>query len=187
MRGIKKLIIALFTIGLLIVGFLRPDSAIAEYKYQLYQNHENFGILVFPAESIFAELGEFIQKSGFNSVESGHSVMRFGPNNENQTYMMPESVQRKHSMDRFIILQVLAKKNILIGIFDPEWGLTLPSAIYQLDGLKENIPKTLNIFRKQLNKRETRRHEPQDSRWMRLFTTHAVTIYKNPLFFSKQH
>ena len=37
MRGIKKLIIALFTIGLLIVGFLRPDSAIAEYKYQLLE------------------------------------------------------------------------------------------------------------------------------------------------------
>lgn len=116
MRGIKKLIIALFTIGLLIVGFLRPDSAIAEYKYQLYQNHESFGILVFPAENIFAELDEFIQKSGFNSVESGHSIMRFGPNNENQTYMMPESVQKNILWTALLFFKSLPRK-IFLSVF----------------------------------------------------------------------
>ena len=187
MRCGKKSIIALLTIGLLIVGFLRPDSAVAEYEYQLYQNHEKFGILVFPVEHLFAGLDEFIRHSGFSPVESGHSVMRFGPNNENQTYMMPESIQKKYSMDRFIILQVLAQQNILVGIFDPDWGLTLPSAIYRLEGLKENIPKTLNIFRKQLNQRETRWHEPPGSNWMRLFAANAVTMYLDPLIISKQH
>ncbi|MDP7611519.1 MAG: hypothetical protein QGH62_03645 [Nitrospinaceae bacterium] len=187
MQGTKNLITILFTIALSIMGLLRPESATAEYKYQLYQNHENFGILIFPAEEIFSELDEYLRDIGFNSVESGHAVMRFGPNNENQTYMMPEPVQRRHSMDRFIILQVIAHKNILVGVFDPEWGLTLPSLIYQLDGLKENIPRTLSIFRKQLKKRETRKPEPQDSKWTRLFATNAVTIYQNPNFMSNQH
>ena len=69
--------------------------------------------------------------------------MRFGLNNENQTFMMPKSIQKKHSMTRFIVLQVLAHQNMVVGIFDPEWGLTLPSPIHRLDEIKENIPKTL--------------------------------------------
>jgi len=38
-------------------------------------------------------------------------------------------------------------------VSDPEWGLTLPSAIFRLNEVKQNIPKTLNIFRKHLKKR----------------------------------
>ena len=37
--------------------------------------------------------------------------------------------------------------SMLVGIYDPEWGLTLPSAIVEMETIKQNIPKTLNIFR----------------------------------------
>jgi hypothetical protein len=57
---------------------------------------------------------------------------------------------------------------MVVGIFDPEWGLTLPSPIHRLDEIKENIPKTLNLFRKHLKKRETRRHQPSNSERARL-------------------
>ena len=109
-------------------------------------------------------------------MESGQAVMRFGPNNENQTYLMPESVQIKHSMNRFIVLQVIAHQNILVGISDPEWGLTLPSAISRLNGIKQNIPKTLNMFRKHLKKRETKRHELGNPKKVRLLTKNIVNI-----------
>jgi hypothetical protein len=36
---------------------------------------------------------------------------------------------------------------MLVGIYDPEWGLTLPSSSFGLETLKQNIPKTLNAFR----------------------------------------
>ena len=105
--------------------------------------------------------------------------MRFGPNNENQTYLMPESVQIKHSMNRFIVLQVIAHQNILVGVFDPEWGLTLPGPIYKLDTAKVNISKTLNLFRKHLKKRETRRHRPNSTERARLLTKNADNILKS--------
>ena len=149
------------------------------YNYQLYKNFENFGILVFPEDRIFTGLGEYIQEIGFNPVESGQAVMRFGLKNENQTLMMPKSVQNKHSMDRFIILQVIANDNMVVGIFDPEWGLTLPGPIYRLDRVKDNISKTLNLFRKHLKKRETRRHQPSSPERARLLTKNAVTILKS--------
>ena len=109
-------------------------------------------------------------------MDSGQAVMRFGPNNENQTYLMPESVQIKHSMNQFIVLQVIAHQNILVGISDPEWGLTLPSAIFRLNGIKQNIPKTLNMFRKHLKKRETKRHELGNPKKVRLLTKNIVNI-----------
>ena len=37
------------------------------YKYQLYKNFENFGILVFPEDRIFAGLGKYIQKNRIQS------------------------------------------------------------------------------------------------------------------------
>ena len=111
-------------------------------------------------------------------MDSGQAVMRFGPNNENQTYLMPESVQIKHSMNRFIVLQVIAHQNILVGVSDPEWGLTLPSAIFRLNGIKQNIPKTLNMFRKNLKKRETKRHELGNPEKVRLLTKNIVNILK---------
>ena len=156
MRVEKYLKTILFTITITFTGPLNPDSAKAEYDYQLYKNFENFGILIFPKDQIFVELDEFIRQTGFDPVESGQAMMRFGPNNENQTYMMPESVQQIYSMDRFIILQVIAQQNVLVGIFDPEWGLALPSATFRLNGVKQNIPKTLNMFREHRNKRGAR-------------------------------
>ena len=179
MRASNNLIIILFATIFALNGLLNPDSAKAEYDYQLYKNYENFGILVFPKDQIFVELEEYIQEIGFNPVDSGQAVMRFGPNNENQTYLMPESVQKKYSMNRFIVLQVIAHQNILVGVFDPEWGLTLPSSIHRLDGIKENIPKTLNLFRKHLKKRESRRHKPANPEKVRLLTKNAVTILKS--------
>ena len=179
MRASNNLIIILFATIFALNGLLNPDSAKAEYDYQLYKNYENFGILVFPKDQIFVELEEYIQEIGFNPVDSGQAVMRFGPNNENQTYLMPESVQKKYSMNRFIVLQVIAHQNILVGVFDPEWGLTLPSSIHRLDGIKENIPKTLNLFRKHLKKRESRRHQPANPEKVRLLTKNAVTILKS--------
>ena len=176
MRASNNLIIILFATIFALNGLLNPDSAKAEYDYQLYKNYENFGILVFPKDQIFTELGEYIQKIGFNPIESGQAVMRFGPNNENQTYLMPESVQIKHSINRFIVLQVIAHQNILVGISDPEWGLTLPSAIFRLNGIKQNIPKTLNMFRKHLKKRETKRHELGNPKKVRLLTKNIVNI-----------
>ena len=185
MRASNNLIIILFATIFALNGLLNPDSAKAEYDYQLYKNYENFGILVFPKDQIFVELEEYIQEIGFNPVDSGQAVMRFGPNNENQTYLMPESVQIKHSMNRFIVLQVLAHQNILVGVFDPEWGLTLPSSIHRLDGIKENIPKTLNLFRKHLKKRETQRHIPENSKRTGLLASSAVTISVKSRFMSK--
>ena len=82
-------------------------------------------------------------------------------------------------MNRFIILQVLANDNMVVGIFDPEWGLTLPGPIYRLDTVKDNISKTLNLFRKHLKKRETRRHQPSNPERARLLTKNADTILKS--------
>ena len=152
MRIAKILTILFFSVVFAPTGAGNAAPTNSGYNYQLYKNYENFGILVFPKDQIFVELEEYIQEIGFNPVDSGQAVMRFGPNNENQTYLMPESVQIKHSMNRFIVLQVIAHQNILVGISDPEWGLTLPSAIFRLNGIKQNIPKTLNMFRKHLKK-----------------------------------
>ena len=152
MRITKILTILFFSLAFSPTGVGNAAPTNSGYNYQLYKNYENFGILIFPKDQIFVELEEYIQEIGFNPVDSGQAVMRFGPNNENQTYLMPESVQIKHSMNRFIVLQVIAHQNILVGISDPEWGLTLPSAIFRLNGIKQNIPKTLNMFRKHLKK-----------------------------------
>ena len=187
MRVAKNLTTNLFAMIFVLNGLLTPSLAKAEYDYQLYKNYENFGILIFPKDQIFTELDEYIQQTGFSPVESGKAVMRFGPNNENQTYLMPESVQKKYSMDRFIVLQVLAHQNMVVGIFDPEWGLTLPSPIHRLDEIKENIPKTLNLFRKHLKKRETRRHTPGNLKIMRLSANNAVTIPMGSRFTSRPH
>ena len=176
MRIAKILTILFFSVVFAPTGAGNAAPTNSGYKYQLYKNFENFGILIFPKDQIFAGLGEHIQEIGFNPVESGQAVFRFGLKNENQTLMMPESVQNKHSMDRFIILQVIANDNMVVGIFDPDWGLTLPGPIYKLDKVKDNISKTLNLFRKHLKKRETKRHEPGNSEKVRLLTKNVVNI-----------
>lgn len=119
----------------------------SDYRYHLFKNPEKFGILVFPAESLFPDLESYILSLDFASADSGDAVMRFGTERENQTYMMPESVQKKHQIEKFVILQILSDKSLMVGIYDPEWGLTLPQAIYQLDEVKKNIPKSLDVFR----------------------------------------
>ena len=178
MQITKMLGITFFVIVFFLPGVVNAAPTNSGYNYQLYKNCENFGILIFPKEQIFTELDEYIQEVGFNPAESGQAVMRFGPNNENQTYLMPESVQIKHSMNRFIVLQVIAHQNILVGVSDPEWGLALPSAIFRLNEIKQNIPKTLNMFRKHLKKRETKRHEPANPEKVRLLTKNTVNILK---------
>ena len=187
MRIAKILTILFFAVVFYPTGVSNAAPANSGYNYQLYKNYENFGILIFPKDQIFTELDEYIQQTGFSPVESGKAVMRFGPNNENQTYLMPESVQKKYSMDRFIVLQVLAHQNMVVGIFDPEWGLTLPSPIHRLDEIKENIPKTLNLFRKHLKKRETRRHTPGNLKIMRLSANNAVTMPMKSRFMNGPH
>jgi hypothetical protein len=125
------------------------------YEYQLYKNHENFGIVIFPKKSIYKELNDYLTSIAFETVESGKAVMRRGSKNENETLMMPLAVQKKYSIEKFIVIQVLGKDAMLAGIYDPEWGLTLPSAQHTLEALTENIPKTLNVFRGNNPQRKT--------------------------------
>ena len=153
----KKFAITVLVIFFLIPNITKAASIKTGYDYQLYKNFEDLGILIFPKARIFKNLEEYVQQKGFNPVESGQAVMRFGLKNENQTFMMPKSVQEKYSMTRFIVIQVIANQNMVVGIYDPQFGLTLPGSIYDLDGIKNNIPKTLNLFRKHLNKREAKR------------------------------
>lgn len=124
------------------------------YEYQLYKNGENFGIVVFPKAQLPAELDEYIQSQLLQPVESGEAVMRSGSKGENTTFMMPLEVQKKHSIEKFMVIQVLTHSRMMIGIFDPEWGLTLPSAVFGFEDMKKNIPKTLDVFRGN-NKRKT--------------------------------
>ena len=188
MRILKILTLFFFVVAFSPTGLANAVPTNSGYDYQLYKNFEDFGILIFPKDRIFKELDDYIQEIGFNPIESGQAVMRFGLKNENQTLMMPESVQKKHSMDRFIILQVIANDNMVVGIFDPEWGLTLPGPIYKLDSVKVNISKTLDLFRKHLKKRETRRYQESDPERTRLLTKNAVTIVKDVShFMSKLH
>lgn len=142
---VMRLLIALIALAL----FLAPAQAQAKsnYDYQLYKNHENYGIVVFPKKYIFKELSDYISSLLFLEVESGKAVMRRGSKNENETLMMPLEVQKKHSIEKFIVIQVLSPREMLVGIYDPEWGLTLPSATFDMEVLKQNIPKTLNTFR----------------------------------------
>ena len=124
------------------------------YEYQLYKNGENFGIVVFPKDKLSADLDEYIQSIPLEPVESGEAVMRSGSKGENETYMMPLGVQKKYSIEKFMVIQVLTQSRMMIGIFDPEWGLTLPSSIFGFDEMKKNIPKTLDVFRGNNKRRE---------------------------------
>ncbi len=151
--SIMKHLIALIALTL----FLAPVQARAgsSYDYQLYKNNENFGIVVFPKKYIFKTLGDYFASISFNAVKSGKAVMRRGSKNENATLMMPLEVQKQHSIEKFIVIQVLGQDEMLAGIYDPEWGLTLPSARHGMVALKENIPKTLNTFRGSNPQRQT--------------------------------
>ncbi len=141
----RKVLLFVF-VFLLGTGVCFSRSAEA-YDYVLYKNVEDYGILIFPKDNSFHELDDFIRSLNFKEVSSGKAVMRYGSKRENETFMMPQDVQKKLNIEKFITLQVLANRGILIGIFDPEWGLTLPTPIHDLDSIKEKIPKTLQVFR----------------------------------------
>jgi hypothetical protein len=147
----------LFTALIALTLFLVPMQVQAgsSYEYQLYKNHENYGIVIFPKKFIQKDLSDYIASIAFSEVESGKAVMRRGSKNENETLMMPLEVQKKHSIEKFVVIQVLTQREMLIGIYDPEWGLTLPSATFGLEALKQNIPKTLNAFRGDNPQRKT--------------------------------
>jgi len=181
----KKITTTVLVIFFLLPNITRAASIKTGYDYQLYKNFENLGILIFPKDRIVKDLDQYIQQKGFNPVESGQAVMRFGLKNENQTFMMPKSVQEKHSMTRFIVLQVIANQNMVVGIYDPQFGLTLPGPIYDLDGIKKNIPKTLNLFRKHLNKRETKRQILENYKNVILSNNNITTFQSR--FMSKLH
>ncbi len=149
----KHFILALIALMLCIAPI--QAQAGSGYDYQLYKNNENFGIVVFPKKYIFKTLGDYFASISFNAVKSGKAVMRRGSKNENATLMMPLEVQKQHSIEKFIVIQVLGQDEMLAGIYDPEWGLTLPSARHGMVALKENIPKTLNIFRGDNPQRQT--------------------------------
>ncbi len=121
----------------------RPDTP----DYELFKNSENYGIVLFPKENIYPGLADSLKSLLFESVESGKSEMRFGVKEENETFMMPFAVQKKHQIEKFIVIQILGKDRMLVGVYDPEWGLTLPSSVFTLEQLNQNIPKTLNVFR----------------------------------------
>ena len=144
----------LFVLAGIYLFISTPAFAAGETWYTLYKNRENFGILIFPSELNSVELKGFILDSGFKEVESGHEVMRSGSKNMNTTFMMPKEIQAKYDMHRFITLQVLGNGGIMVGVFDPEWGLTLPTKIFELEEVKKKVPETLKVFRKDNPKKE---------------------------------
>jgi len=154
----------LFTVLALLLVCAQPFSAEAagsRYMYQLYMTPENFGLVIFPRKQIFPELEDTVKALDFKPVESGEAIMRSGSKKENFTYMMPEEVQKKHRLEKFIILQILTDGvGIMVGIYEQEFGLTLPTKVFIIDELKDNILKTLEIFRKQL------REEKQEILWV---------------------
>ena len=146
---------SVFFFSLLIVLFsVSPCFAENGIEYQLHKNYENYGIVVFPKHISSPELDNDIKSLDFEPVESGKAVMRFGPKGENTTYMMPLDVQKKYAIKKFIVVQVLPDHKLMIGIYHPEWGLTLPNAKYLLEDIKKNIPKTLDVFRGANKKKE---------------------------------
>ena len=148
----RHLISTLFVI-LLSLPF--PVLADSGYEYKLFKNSENYGIVVFPKKLMFKDLESYLLSIPFELAESGKAVMRHGSKNENATYMMPMEVQRRHSIEKFIVIQVIDPMSMMVGVYDPEWGLTLPSAIVEMETIKQNIPRTLNVFRGPNRRRQT--------------------------------
>ena len=70
-------------------------------------------------------------------------------------------MQKKHRLEKFIILQILNDGvGIMVGIYEQEFGLTLPTKVFIVQELKDNISKTLDIFRKQL------KQEKEEIQWI---------------------
>ena len=132
-----------------------PALAVSGYEYKLFKNSENYGIVVFPKKLMFENLESYLLSIPFELAESGKAVMRHGSKYENATYMMPMEVQRRHSIEKFIVIQIIDPMSMMVGVYDPEWGLTLPSAIVEMETIKQNIPRTLNVFRGPNRRRQT--------------------------------
>lgn len=147
-----------------LIGFLAlPSGAEAgsKYQYRLYIQSENFGVVIFPGELIFPELEALLQELDFKQIASGEAVMRSGNKKENFTYMMPEEVQNKYRLEKFITLQILTDGvGLMVGIYEQEFGLTLPTKVFVFEELKDNISKTLEVFRKQ------QKEEKEEIRWI---------------------
>lgn len=159
--GIGKMIALSLFAWFMLLALPFTAEAGSKYYYQLYNNSENFGLVIFPKESIFPELQQTIQTLGFKKIESGEAVMRSGSKKKNFTYMMPKEVQKKHRLEKFIILQILTDGvGIMVGIYEQEFGLTLPTKVFVVEELKDNISKTLDIFRKQL------KQEKEEIEWI---------------------
>ena len=159
--GLKNRITSAILSGILVLALPFTVEAGSKYFYQLYINPENFGLVIFPKESIFPELEETIQSLGFKEAGSGEAIMRSGSKKENFTYMMPREVQKKHRLEKFIILQILTDGvGVMVGIYEQEFGLTLPTKVFVAEELGDNISKTLDIFRKQL------RQEKEEINWV---------------------
>lgn len=155
--------ISVVFLGAWLLALALPSGAQADskYFYQLYTQQDNFGLVIFPQELISPELEELAQALEFKKVESGEAVMRSGNKNDNYTYMMPADVQKKHGLEKFIIIQILTDGvGLMIGIYEQEFGLTLPTKIFIISELKDNISKTLDIFREQL------KQEKEEIRWV---------------------
>jgi len=146
-KGFIYCLIVVFTAFSCCSNLAAVDSS-RKYEYHLYKNIENFGIVIFPKARIYPELEQLIQSIKFEPIESGDAVMRFGTDGENSTYMMPKDVQDKYAIKKFIIFQILDDKSLLVGIYDPDFGLTLLPRPYKLEEIRENIQETLKIFRR---------------------------------------
>lgn len=68
--------------------------------------------------------------------------MRHGPKSENEILSL--EIHKKHPIEKFMVIQELTKSETLTGTFD--LGLTLLSSEFDMEGMKKNIPKTLDVF-----------------------------------------
>ena len=71
--------------------------------------------MVFPKENIFKDLDDYLKSIPFEIADSGKAVMRHGSKKENATYMMPVEVQKKHSIEKFIVIQILGDNNSMLA------------------------------------------------------------------------
>jgi len=155
LKGIRKVLVSALLTAVMAVS-TGASAAGPAVLYQLYINPERFGVVVFPKEGMPPELHRFLGSLDFKPVDSGEAVMRFGEKRENMTYMMPREVQEKHGIKKFIILQALAGNGgLMVGIYEQEYGLTLPPKVFDLETVKQNIPKTLDMFRQQEGRKKT--------------------------------
>jgi hypothetical protein len=146
MKTLGLNLVSVFTATVLSILLITVCIAKPNPPFTLYKNPQNQGIVIYPTYDSKSELEEYLSKLDFKEIDRGNTVHRFGNNRDSLALMMPESVQKKHEIQKFILIQEIGPNQYMVGIFDPEWGLTLPSQIFALDDVIANIPKTLKIF-----------------------------------------